>query len=339
MADASGTGDGGHGALAVGRALRDCREAYGRSLDDVAEATRIRRAYLDALEQGRYDEFPGEFWARLFLKSYAQHLGLPPDELLAEAFGDGPAPPPPRPAAWDRITPDDLAPSAPSGVARSEYRRRSRGRGGDDRAHAPLRRSEPSAPRGSRSNRRQWTSPLWGALAAIVVAALLAGIIYNFVHQGAPAAVSATARPRSGTGKAGSATTGGAKVTKTGTTTGHQGKAGPPRTTPTAAPTKGTGYTTVAFSQAHAKVTYRAVRSPVALHLAFQGRCWVGVTEGSSSALVVNHVYAAGQTLDMTATAPLHLTFGASWLASGTLDGQAIGPWNGGRVWDVTIEP
>ena len=44
---------------AVGRLLRDQREARGMSIADVEKHLRIRRNYIEALELGRFDLLPG----------------------------------------------------------------------------------------------------------------------------------------------------------------------------------------------------------------------------------------------------------------------------------------
>ncbi|MCO6451356.1 MAG: helix-turn-helix domain-containing protein [Caldilineales bacterium] len=69
----------------VGQLLRQQREAQGLSLADVEAQTRIRRRYLEALEAGDWEQLPNQVVARGFLRTYATHLGLDPDELLAES--------------------------------------------------------------------------------------------------------------------------------------------------------------------------------------------------------------------------------------------------------------
>jgi cytoskeletal protein RodZ len=72
----------------LGQMLRDARESKGISLAEAEEATRIRRKYLQALEEADYDVLPPSVYSRGFLRSYATYLGLDPKEALA-AFQDG----------------------------------------------------------------------------------------------------------------------------------------------------------------------------------------------------------------------------------------------------------
>jgi cytoskeleton protein RodZ len=65
----------------AGADLRAARERLGWSLVDVAETLRIRRVYLQALEEGRLDELPGNAYAVAFARTYASRLGLDPDEM------------------------------------------------------------------------------------------------------------------------------------------------------------------------------------------------------------------------------------------------------------------
>jgi transcriptional regulator with XRE-family HTH domain len=66
----------------LGGFLRRERELRQISLDDVAERTKISRRYLEAIEEGRYDRLPGETFVRGFIRSYAQSVGLDPEDTL-----------------------------------------------------------------------------------------------------------------------------------------------------------------------------------------------------------------------------------------------------------------
>ena len=67
----------------LGELLRKTREAMGLSLPQVEEATRIRRAYLQALEEEAFEQLPAPVYTRGFLKNYAFYLGLDAEQLLA----------------------------------------------------------------------------------------------------------------------------------------------------------------------------------------------------------------------------------------------------------------
>jgi cytoskeleton protein RodZ len=67
---------------AVGRLLRDQREARGLSITDIEKRLRIRRNYIEALEQGRFDQLPGAAYIPAFLRAYSQHVGLDPQKVL-----------------------------------------------------------------------------------------------------------------------------------------------------------------------------------------------------------------------------------------------------------------
>jgi cytoskeleton protein RodZ len=67
---------------AVGRLLRDQRETLGFAVAEVAKSLRIRPAYIDAIEQGRFDALPGAAYVVAFLRAYARHLGLDPQQVL-----------------------------------------------------------------------------------------------------------------------------------------------------------------------------------------------------------------------------------------------------------------
>jgi transcriptional regulator with XRE-family HTH domain len=66
----------------LGEFLRRERELRHISLDDVAERTKISRRYLEAIEEERYDRLPGETFVRGFIRSYAQSVGLDPEDTL-----------------------------------------------------------------------------------------------------------------------------------------------------------------------------------------------------------------------------------------------------------------
>jgi transcriptional regulator with XRE-family HTH domain len=66
----------------LGEFLRRERALRHISLDAVAERTKISRRYLEAIEEERYDSLPGETFVRGFIRSYAQSIGLDPEDTL-----------------------------------------------------------------------------------------------------------------------------------------------------------------------------------------------------------------------------------------------------------------
>jgi len=66
----------------VGELLRRARETARLPMDQAARMLHIRVRYLDAMEQGRLDELPGLPYARGYIQSYAQFLGLDKEEIL-----------------------------------------------------------------------------------------------------------------------------------------------------------------------------------------------------------------------------------------------------------------
>jgi cytoskeleton protein RodZ len=70
------------GPRSAGDLLRQQREALDLDLSDVADALRIKPAYLAALEEGRPDRLPGPAYAAGFVRAYGDHLGLDGAEIL-----------------------------------------------------------------------------------------------------------------------------------------------------------------------------------------------------------------------------------------------------------------
>lgn len=66
----------------IGSTLRQARDRRALPLDTCAESTRIRSKYLIAMEENRFESLPEPAYARGFLKTYADFLGLDPGRLL-----------------------------------------------------------------------------------------------------------------------------------------------------------------------------------------------------------------------------------------------------------------
>jgi cytoskeleton protein RodZ len=77
---------------AVGRLLRDQRLARELAINDVAARLHIRPKYLEAIEQGRFDQLPGAAYIPAFLRAYATHIGLDADKVMTAYQLSGPVP-------------------------------------------------------------------------------------------------------------------------------------------------------------------------------------------------------------------------------------------------------
>ena len=67
----------------LGDTLRERRADLGISLEQAAEATRVRAKMLAALEEGDYTKLPNPGYVRGYVSSYAKYLELDPVPLLA----------------------------------------------------------------------------------------------------------------------------------------------------------------------------------------------------------------------------------------------------------------
>ena len=72
----------GRDAPSIGAELRDARLKLGQELADVASVLRIRRVFLEAIEEDHFDLLPGAPYAIGFIRAYAGHLGLDSDEVV-----------------------------------------------------------------------------------------------------------------------------------------------------------------------------------------------------------------------------------------------------------------
>jgi transcriptional regulator with XRE-family HTH domain len=69
------------GETEIGRFLEQKRKERGLSLEEVEQATKIRKRYLTGLERANYSILPDAVYARGFLKTYANYLGLDGEAL------------------------------------------------------------------------------------------------------------------------------------------------------------------------------------------------------------------------------------------------------------------
>src|SRR3954469_12335911 len=98
----------------VGRLLCATRMRLGKDLQAIAKVLHIRYNYLVAIEDGRYEDLPGQAYAIGFVRAYADHLDLDGAEIVRRFKEDTTGLK--RKAALDFIVP--VADSGvPSGIA------------------------------------------------------------------------------------------------------------------------------------------------------------------------------------------------------------------------------
>jgi transcriptional regulator with XRE-family HTH domain len=84
----------------LGVRLKEARLRRSLELEQVEEQTRISRRYLRALEDERFELLPGDAYAKAFLRSYADFLGLDAKLYVDEYTGRfDPRAPEPTPAS------------------------------------------------------------------------------------------------------------------------------------------------------------------------------------------------------------------------------------------------
>lgn len=56
--------------------LKKRRTELGKSIDEVANLTKIKKSYIQALEEGNFEQLPLEVYTRAYIKTYSELLGL-----------------------------------------------------------------------------------------------------------------------------------------------------------------------------------------------------------------------------------------------------------------------
>src|SRR5213595_3820199 len=72
-----------HSELAsFGEELRREREIRGISLKEIADATKISRRFLEAIERNDHKTLPAPVFTRGFVREYARYLGLSAEDIV-----------------------------------------------------------------------------------------------------------------------------------------------------------------------------------------------------------------------------------------------------------------
>lgn len=65
----------------IGTFLRQRRKEKFLSLEEIAESTKIKKKYLEAIEEDDFDLLPDRLYQKIFIRAYAQELGISTQEL------------------------------------------------------------------------------------------------------------------------------------------------------------------------------------------------------------------------------------------------------------------
>ncbi|MBW2005691.1 MAG: DUF4115 domain-containing protein [Deltaproteobacteria bacterium] len=85
--------------ISLGVFLKKSREESHIELDEVVEATRIRRHNLEAIENEEWSKLPSQVFIKGFLKSYAEFLGLDKETVIHHYL---------RTSSFEKTTPEAL---------------------------------------------------------------------------------------------------------------------------------------------------------------------------------------------------------------------------------------
>ena len=152
----------------IGSALRQARIDAGLTVDDVSNATRVRIAIVQAIEQDNFDACGGDVYARGHIRTLARAVHIDPDPLLtqyAAGHGGRPAPTPAAPLfEAERIRPERQRPNWTAAmvaaiVAVISFVGFTLFSGGDDGADAKTQTAEGSKPAATKSDDRKPDKP------------------------------------------------------------------------------------------------------------------------------------------------------------------------------------
>jgi cytoskeleton protein RodZ len=99
---------------AFGEELRREREIRGISVKEIADATKISKRFLDAIERNDHKALPAPVFTRGFVREYARYVGLSTDEIVdrynhAVALDDR-IEKPPQVQKYAQVPPRDITP-------------------------------------------------------------------------------------------------------------------------------------------------------------------------------------------------------------------------------------
>ncbi len=297
--------------LDIGKILNAARIHHRYSIDDVSEALRIRRDYIQALEQNRWEDLPGEVYGQGFLRSYGRLIDLDGDKLVELRRSVIGAP------STKTVLPD----GGTSGKGTGIFTHRGTAQG----SASVLSRSQKMRPTAApRAISQQPMSSRSVITLAVVLAALFVVGLYllghSGHHSGSPQASQAASHNKT------------PKKTVTPTQSHHSTHHKAHKTVPTSA--AALAPTSISTHGNLTVATYDVSSSPMKVSVNFSGLCWLGdMVDGSPQ---VQHTYNAGQSVSFSATSSLNLVFGTH-SETVTVNGQSVTPPSSPLLWEMNF--
>lgn len=298
--------------LDIGKILNTARIHHRLSIDDVSETLRIRRDYIQALEQNRWEDLPGEVYGQGFLRSYGRLVDLDGDKLveLRRSMIGAPSTKP--------VLPDGGTAGKGTGI----FTHSGISQGRTSAPSRAQRSRSPSAPRPVSPQPMSSRSVI--ALAVVLAALFVVGIFllgHSTHHSGAPLASQSTTHNKV------------PKKTQTPAKSHHRSHHKARSTAPTSVALAPTAIST------HGNITvatYDVTSSPMRVSVNFSGPCWLGdMIDGAPQ---VQHTYYAGQSVSFSATSSLNLVFGTH-SETITVNGQSVTPPSSPLLWEMNFVP
>ncbi|MGH9493703.1 MAG: helix-turn-helix domain-containing protein [Candidatus Sulfotelmatobacter sp.] len=101
-----------------GDKFRKAREAKELSLDDVSNVTKISPRMLQAIEDENFDRLPGGVFNKGFIRAYAKHLSLSPEDAITEYLECLRQAQVAAQQAWEPAAQTEASPPAPAPVSK-----------------------------------------------------------------------------------------------------------------------------------------------------------------------------------------------------------------------------
>ncbi|HHW18139.1 MAG TPA: helix-turn-helix domain-containing protein [Firmicutes bacterium] len=293
----------------MGARIRARRESLGLSIADVQDKTKIRSKYLLAIEEGDDSISPGKAYFRVFLKTYANFLGLDGLEFSRayEELTEAESQP-----GVSRESPSSAAPAPGVRATRPAEKKpvpeQPRGQDEAPRIEPPRRNARQRPRRRGRSTRGSYRKFF---LAALLIAAIGWGFYALILRppKTAPSAVPGGGRYNQPSGD--SQAPGASKEPGSG---GQK----PPETTTVTVTRKDPDNSTTVFQVA---------KGPLELTFATtegkDSNCWVRVT--ADGKVILERTLAPGETQKIRAEREIRIRAGKPWVLKLELNGQDLG--------------